>query len=29
MITPTFAVTVVLLGFLAFLIAGSMGRGSF
>ncbi len=29
MLTPTFALTVIVFGFVAFLISGSMGRGSF
>lgn len=28
-ITPVLALTTILLGFVAFLIAGSMGRGNF
>jgi hypothetical protein len=29
MVTPVFTLGVVLLGFLAFLVVGSMGRGGF
>jgi len=28
-VTPTLTITVLVFGFLAFLISGSMGRGSF
>lgn len=29
MVTPVLALTTVVLGFVAFLVAGSMGRGNF